>query len=114
MNTITIPSTVRYIIRNHKDLAALAVLVGFRAQYRRHAVEKYELASPMVRPEYRLTWDEFVESWHHIHALMPHLTRLRDLWFFIMGRDVLPSQVHQWAYDPTIRTTYHLNQEEEA
>jgi hypothetical protein len=51
----TIPSHVRHIIRNHKDLAALGILVGFRPEYHRKAIEQYEFASHRVRSHHKFT-----------------------------------------------------------
>lgn len=98
----TIPTNVQHIIRNHRDLAALAILVGFEPKYHCKAIEQYEFASHRVRPEYRLYWDEYMDSVQHIRSILPHQEQLLDLWHTIMGSQ-LASQVHQWAYqDSTI------------
>jgi hypothetical protein len=93
----TIPSHVRHIIRNHKDLAALGILVGFEPKYHRKAIEQYEFASHRVRPEYRLSWGEYKDSVQHIRFIIPQEKQLQNLWHTIMGSQ-LASQVHQWAY----------------
>lgn len=95
----TIPTSLRHIIRSHKDLAALGILVGFSPNYHRKAIEQYEFASHRVRPEYRLSWDEYMDSVQHIRSIVGSQEKqLQNMWHAIMGSR-LASQVHQWAYE---------------